>query len=68
MSKDVNVLTLVRGGERWIWVYDDDRKSEVLHTLGRFAADQALSFTWYDAAVVSHKMRQAAAVGGSAAQ
>ncbi len=59
MAKDINVLALVKGGERYIFLFDDDRRSECLRTLGRFASNQELSFTWYDAAVLSHKIRQA---------
>jgi hypothetical protein len=29
-----------------------------LRTLGRFASNPELSFTWYDAAVLSQKIRQ----------
>ena len=58
MAKDINVLALVKGGERYIFLFDDDHRSECLRTLGRFASNQELSFTWYDAAVLSHKIRQ----------
>jgi hypothetical protein len=29
-----------------------------LQTLGRYAADPELSFTWYDAAILSQKVRR----------
>ncbi len=58
MAKDINVLALVKGGERYIFLFDDDHRAECLRTLGRFASNQELSFTWYDAAVLSHKVRQ----------
>lgn len=58
MNQDINVLALVKGEERYIFLYDDDRKSETLRTLGRFASDPELSFTWYDAAVLSQKIRK----------
>ena len=32
--------------------------AEALRTLGRYASNQELSFTWYDAAVLSQKIRQ----------
>ena len=35
--------------------------TETLRMLGRYAADPQLSFTWYDAAVMSKKIRQIAA-------
>ncbi len=58
MTKDINVLALVKGKERYIFLYDDDNRAETLRTLGRYASNQELSFTWYDAAVLSQKIRQ----------
>ena len=58
MSNDINVLALVKGGERYIFLFDDDNRSEALRTLGRYASNPELSFTWYDAAVLSQKIRQ----------
>ena len=60
MSQDINVLALVKGEERYIFLFDDDNRSETLRTLGRYASDPDLSFTWYDAAVLSQKIRQTA--------
>ena len=58
MSQDINVLALVKGAERYIFLYDDSNRAETLRTLGRYASDPDLSFTWYDAAVLSQKIRQ----------
>ena len=54
----VNVLSLVKGSERYVWTYSDGREEDVLRSLGRFAGDADLSFSWYDAAVLSQKVRQ----------
>lgn len=61
MSKEINVLAMVKGEERYIFLYDDDHRTETLRMLGRYAADPQLSFTWYDAAVLSKKIRETAA-------
>ncbi|MDR2761856.1 MAG: hypothetical protein LBB88_04575 [Planctomycetaceae bacterium] len=58
MSQDVNVLALVKGEERYIFLYSDSSRAETLRTLGRYASNPDLSFTWYDAAVLSQKIRQ----------
>ena len=58
MTQDVNVLALVKGSERYIFLYDDDKRAETLRILGRYASNPDLSFTWYDAAVLSQKVRQ----------
>jgi hypothetical protein len=61
VSQDINVLALVKGEERYIFLFDDNNRSEALRTLGRFASNPELSFSWYDAAVLSQKIRQVAA-------
>ncbi len=58
MSQDINVLALVKGAERYVFLYDDNSRAETLRVLGRFASNPELSFTWYDAAVLSQKIRQ----------
>ncbi|ASV73343.1 hypothetical protein THTE_0741 [Thermogutta terrifontis] len=60
MSREINVIALIKGGERYIFLYDDDNRLEMIRTLGRFAAHPELSFSWYDAAVLSQKIRQEA--------
>jgi len=58
VDQDINVLALVKGQERYIFLYDDTNRAETLRTLGRYASNPQLSFTWYDAAVLSQKIRQ----------
>jgi len=58
MTHDINVLALVKGSERYVFLYDDSSRAETLRVLGRYASNPELSFTWYDAAVLSQKIRQ----------
>jgi len=58
VSQDINVLALVKGSERYVFLYDDASRAETLRMLGRYASNPDLSFTWYDAAVLSQKIRQ----------
>src|SRR5690606_19063681 len=58
VSEDINVLALVKGRERYIFLYDDEHRTELLRTLGRFASSPDLSFSWYDAAVLSQRVRR----------
>ncbi len=60
MTKDINVLALVKGSERYVFLFDDENRAEALRTLGRYASNPELSFSWYDAAVLSQKIRQTA--------
>lgn len=57
MPQGINVLALVKEGERYIFLYDDQSTPQILQTLGRYAADPELSFSWYDAAVLSQRVR-----------
>ena len=58
VADDINVLALVKGKERYIFLYDDENRSKALRTLGRYASNSELSFSWYDAAVLSQKIRR----------
>ena len=58
MNIEVNVVALVRGEEQYIFVFDESNRTETLRMLGRYAADPQLSFTWYDAAILSQRVRE----------
>ena len=58
MAKHVNVLTLIKDGETYLFLYNDTEKAEVLRQFGQFAANADLNFTWYDAAIMSQKMKE----------
>jgi len=58
LTQEINVLALVKGDERYVFLFTDEHKSDLLRTLGRFATNPELSFTWYDAAVLSQRIRQ----------
>lgn len=58
MQRGINVLALVKDSERYVFLYDDESDASLLQQLGRFASDQELSFTWYDAAILSQKVRR----------
>lgn len=60
MSQDINVLALAKGEERYLFLFNDATRTEALRTLGRFASHPELSFSWYDAAVLSQKIRAGA--------
>ncbi len=59
MEREINVLALVKGEERFIFLFDDENRDETLRQLARFAADPELDFSWYDAAMLSRKIRDA---------
>ena len=59
-SRDVNVIALVKGEERYVFLFDDDSRDAAIRALGRHAANPELNFSWYDAAVLAQKVRQSA--------
>jgi hypothetical protein len=58
MERGINVIALVKDAERYIFLYDNESTPALMQTLGRFAGDPELSFSWYDAAVLSQKVRR----------
>ena len=60
MENSVNVLALVKDDERYVFLYDENSVPQLLQMLGRYAADPELTFSWYDAAVLSQKVRRLA--------
>ncbi len=58
MAGDISIVAIVKGEERYVFMFDDDTRAETLRTLGRYASDPELSFNWYDAAVLSQKVRK----------
>jgi len=57
VNDDINVLALIKGKERYIFLYDDAHRADTLRVLGRHASNPELSFSRYDAAVLSQKIR-----------
>jgi hypothetical protein len=58
VRRDFNILALIKGGERYVYVYDDDSRPTLIGSLRDQAADPNLSLTWFDAAVLIDKARQ----------
>jgi hypothetical protein len=58
--RDLNVLALFKAGERFIYVYDDDSRDEVLDAVRDAAADPATSLSWADATVLVQRAREQA--------
>ena len=56
-DQDINILVLVKGSERYTFIYNDDNRGELVRTLGRFAANDELSFSWHDAAVLCQRSK-----------
>ena len=60
MQREFNILALVKGAERFVFVYDDDSRGPLIDSFRDYAADPRLSFSWFDAAVLTEKAREQA--------
>ena len=54
-SDYTNCQVLVKGDEKFIFIYLDSKLPELFRSLVRFAADEHLSFSWQDAAFLRRK-------------
>jgi hypothetical protein len=60
VPREFNVLALVKGGERYVYVYDDGGWQVLIDAFRDQAADPQLSLNWFDASVLTEKTRQQA--------
>ncbi|MCH2213002.1 MAG: hypothetical protein MK110_16990 [Fuerstiella sp.] len=60
MTTSMNVLLLVRDEHRYVFLYDDNSVEEVLSRLSASASDPELEFSWWDAAMLSQRVRKMA--------
>ena len=60
MPREFNILALIKGEERFVFVYDDESRAELIDALRDQAADPHLTLSWFDAAVLTEKAREQA--------
>lgn len=61
MAREFNVLALIKGEHRYVYVYDDDSRASLIEFFQQQAADPQLSFNWFDAVVMTGKAEEQAA-------
>ena len=66
VSRELNVLALFKGDERFIFVYDDDSRAALIDELRQKAADPTVALNWFDAAVLTERIKNPAPVGDPA--
>jgi len=54
---EINLITLITADQRFVFVFTDATKDETLRHLARFAANPDIPFSWFDAALLSRKIR-----------
>lgn len=60
MRRELNVLALVKGCDRYVFVYDDDSRDELIEVFRNLAADPDEPLSWFDAAILTDKAREQA--------
>jgi hypothetical protein len=60
VQHELSVLALIRGKERYVYVYDDFSREELIEAVRGQAADPSASLSWFDAAVLTERARQQA--------
>ena len=53
-----HITLLAKGNERFVFLWDEASRAELLQTIGRFASNPELSLTWYDAANLAQAVRK----------
>ena len=61
VRREFNVLALIKGKERYVFVYDDSSRQTLIDAFRDLAADPESSFSWFDAAVLTDRAREQAA-------
>jgi hypothetical protein len=62
VTQELNVLALIKGDERYIFVYDDDSREALIDDIRDKATDPTIAISWFDAAVLTERVRNAAAI------
>jgi hypothetical protein len=57
VTRELNVLALFKGDQRYIFVYDDDSRDALIDDIRDKAADPAVPINWFDAAVLTQRVR-----------
>ncbi len=58
VRRDLNVLALMKGSERYVYVYDDISRADLVDAFRDDAANPRLSLSWLDVALLTAKARE----------
>jgi hypothetical protein len=58
VSQELNVLALIKGEERYVYVYDDASRAMLVQAFQDQAVNPELSLNWFDAAVLTRKAEE----------
>jgi hypothetical protein len=58
LSREYNVLALIKGEDKYVYVYDDSSREALIETFHEHAARPELNLNWFDAAVLTQKAEE----------
>jgi hypothetical protein len=58
VRREFNILALIKGTERYVYLYDDESRETLIASLRDQAADPRFSLSWFDVAVLIEKARE----------
>ena len=61
VAAEFNVIALIKGDERYVYVYDDESRAALVEAFQEQAGSAELSLNWFDAAVLTQKAQEQAA-------
>ena len=54
---ELNVLALFKGEHKYVFVYDDTSRAELVAAIRDAAADPTAALNWFDAATLTERLR-----------
>ena len=60
MRCEMNIVALARGGERYVFLYDDQSYDALIEVFDKFAENADLNFSDNDSALLGKKVRESA--------
>jgi hypothetical protein len=58
VQHDLSILALVKGKERYLYVFDDSSLDRLIEVIREQAASPAASLSWFDAKILTERARQ----------
>jgi hypothetical protein len=60
VRQELNVLALIKGEERYVYVYDEESREKLINLFRDQAADPRLALSWLDVPLLCNKAREQA--------
>jgi hypothetical protein len=58
VNQELNILALIKGDERYVYVYDDASRPKLVEAFHAQAANAELSLNWFDVVVLTQKAEE----------